>query len=301
MDEMYKFSLTFLFIISLLSCKNESINYKMKFLTEVIPTSNPIEFKKGLAPENKRIHKGIFSPDLAAYYYTISDKDFQNFDVFVIRKNDTQWSAPKSAFFNSIYDEHGMSFSPDGNTLYFSSTRPVNISGIPSTWHIWKSDLVNGQWSDPSFVDIPNMRDKLVSHPTITNSGDLYFHASNLDYSEMDIYTSKHVNNKFAEAKKVSISMLSNSIRCTPYISPDGDYLIFASLGNQLDLYLTFNDGEGDWTKTKRLSNKINSAGQGNPYVTPDHQFLFFTTGESQEETWKVQWVHIGSELKSGR
>ena len=188
---MNKLKIILIFTICLLSCKNETENTKMQFLTEEIPNKKPIEFKQDLIPKNKLIHKGIFSPDLQKYYYTISDKNFEQFEIFVIEKNHENWSAPKKAFFNSKYNEHGMSFSPNGNTLYFSSTRPVNIDGIVQTWHIWKSDKINGKWTEPVFVDIPNLRDKLVSHPTITNSETLYFHTSNLDYSDMDIYHSK--------------------------------------------------------------------------------------------------------------
>ncbi|MEM6736224.1 MAG: hypothetical protein AAF620_09165 [Bacteroidota bacterium] len=270
----------------------------MQFSTDHIPRSTPIEFKNDMVPNDKLIHKGIFSPDLRAYYYTLSDKNFENFDVYVINKQDGNWSVPEKAFFNSSYNEHGMSFSPNGNSIYFSSTRPVNMDSIPKTWHIWKSENVGGEWTEPVFIDIPNLRDKLLSHPTFTNSGNLYFHSSNLDYSHMDIYQAQRVNNKYQMAEKVSIYPDPNSGRCTPYVAPDEEYLIFASIGNQLDLYISFNDGKGNWTRTKKLDPKINSLGQGNPYITPDQKFLFFTTGGYQEKDWKVKWVNIESELK---
>jgi Tol biopolymer transport system component len=271
----------------------------MRFLTEKIPFDTPIEFKGNLTPNDKLIHKGIFSPDLEEYYYTLSDTDFEQFDVYMIKKLNGIWSNPQKAFFNSEYSEHGMAFSPDGNSLYFSSTRPTNIKGVLETWHIWKSNKVNGRWSEPKFVDIPNLRSKLVSHPTITNTGTMYFHVSNLDYGEMDIYYSKMVSDKFEDAEKTSISMNSNNGKCTPYVSPKEDYLIFASIGSQLDLMISFNDGIGGWTNTKSLNEKINDNGQGNPYITPDNKFLFFTTGKYQEKNWKVKWVNIESQIKS--
>lgn len=278
-----------------LGCKNEKA--KLEFLTEKIPNEIPIVFRKEVIPDNGIIHKGIFSPDLKEYYYTISDKNFENFNVFKIEKTNDIWSEPKEAFFNSDYNDHGMSVSPNGKTLYFSSTRPVSIDGIPETWHIWKSDKINGKWNKPVFIDIPNFRNKLVSHPTVTNSGTLYFHKSNLDYSEMDIYYSEHVNGKFMDAKRVELN--SKLRKCTPYISPEEDYLIYASIGNELDLMISYNDGNGKWINTKKLNDKINIEGQGNPYVTPDNKFLFFTTGEHMEKKWKVKWVNIESEIKN--
>ncbi|QHI37129.1 hypothetical protein IMCC3317_25070 [Kordia antarctica] len=287
------------FVIGFLSCENQTEKAKMQFLTEKIPDNIPIEFNQNIIPKNKRIHKGIFSPDLQEYYYTISDKDFENFEIYVIKKKSENWSQPEKAFFNSTYNEHGMSFSPSGNTLYFSSTRPTNINGIHQTWHIWKSDKVDGKWQESTFVDIPNLRTKLVSHPIITNSGTLYFHSSNLDYSEMNIYHSKQVNGTFEDSEKTSISMPLNSVTCTPYVSANEEYIIFASIGKQLDLMISFNDGKGNWTRTKRLNDTINNLGQGNPYVTPDHKFLFFTTGDHLEKNWKVKWVDIASEIEN--
>lgn len=280
-----------------MSCENKIENNKVKFLVNEVPNDIPIDFKQQLIPDNQLIHKGIFSPNLDAYYYTISDKNFEQFNVYVIKKDNGKWSEPKNAFFNSTYNEHGMSFSPDGNSVYFSSTRPVPISGIPQTWHIWKSTKVNGKWSAPIFVDIPNLRDKLVSHPTITNAGTLYFHMSNLDYSEMDIYYSILINGKYGNAEKTLISGSSKAGNCTPYVSPEEDYLIFAAIGNQLELMISFSDENGGWNDTKKLNANINTNGQGNPYVTPDNQFLFFTTGNS-ETKWSVKWVAIEAELK---
>lgn len=86
--ELYKLKIIFLYAIVFLSCKNESENTKMQFLTEKIPNKLPIVFKQSLTPQNKLIHKGIFSPDLQEYYYTISDTNFEKFEVLVIKKTE---------------------------------------------------------------------------------------------------------------------------------------------------------------------------------------------------------------------
>ncbi|WP_175402819.1 TolB-like translocation protein [Mangrovivirga cuniculi] len=271
----------------------------MDFLTDNIPEGTPIEFQTYNIPNDFIIHKGIFSPSLDEYYYTISDRQFEQFDVYVQRKQNGQWSEPEKAFFNSEYSEHGMSFAPNGNTLYFSSTRPTKVKGIPETWHIWRSSKVNGKWSTPEFINIPNLANKLVSHPTISNSGTMYFHASNLDYSDMDIYLSKNTDGVFEPAQKASIIADTPSGKCTPYVSPSEDYLIFASIGEDLDLMITFKDGSGKWTNTKKLNENINTKGQGNPYVTPDDKFLFFTVIDDRDDSWKIKWVNIESELEN--
>jgi hypothetical protein len=286
-------------VFQMLSCINNSQNYSEIFLTEITPTDLPIEFMSHLIPSDKIVHKGIFSSDLNEYYYTLSDKGFKQFDVYVITKSKNKWSNPEKAFYNSNFSEHGMSFSPNGKSIYFSSTRPTNIDGIPATWHIWRSDKVKGGWSEPVFIDIPNLRHKLVSHPTITIFGTLYFHSSNLDYSEMEIYHSNHINGEYQPAIKTSISTTNDdSLRCTPYVSPNEDYLLFASIEDQLDLMISFRDGDGNWSGTRKLGNSINIDGQGNPYITPDDKFLFYTSGKANGEDWKVKWVNIENEIR---
>ena len=270
------------------------------FLTDITPTNSPFEFMAHLIPKDKIIHKGVFNPLLNEYYFTLSDKEFAQFNVFVINKIGDKWSKPKTVFFNSIYSEHGMNFAPDGKSIYFSSTRPANITGLSDTWHIWKSDKIKGKWTEPVFIDIPNLRTKLVSHPTITNDGTLYFHSSNLDYSEMDIYYTKNSNNEFEPAIKANISMNRlNSQKCTPYVSPDKAYILFASIDDQLDLMIAFNDRRGIWINTKRLNSKININSQGNPFVTANNQFLFFTVGNKDGTDWKIKWMNIEEEFRN--
>lgn len=287
---------TLLAFACFLSC-NSKINDQNQLLTDQIPTNTPIPFKSELIPSDQLIHKGTLNPNLTEYYFTLSDKNFNQFDVYWIRQSDGKWTEPSPAFFNSNYSEHGMSFSPDGNSIYFSSTRPVEIDGIADTWHIWKSEKVDRKWGEATFVDIPNLRNKLVSHPTASNEGTLYFHSSNLDYSEMDLYQSQFNDGKYEPAELVAINVVSSMGKCTPHIAADESYLLFAGIGNELDLYVSFNEGENKWTHGKKLNDHINHMGQGNPYVTPDHNFLFFTTGNPTGKDWQVKWVNVAELL----
>ena len=284
--------------IGLVSCVNNSNNLKRDFLTDSIPNDTPIEFRPFDVPNDKFIHKGTFSPGLDEYYFTVSDKQFEQFEVYMQKKENGRWSDPEHAFFNGNYSDHGMSFSPEGNTIYFSSTRPTGIDGIPETWHIWTCHKVNGKWSEPMFINIPNFENKLVSHPSVSSFGTMYFHASNLDYSEMDIYFSKQVNGNFGAAQKASIEMDTPIAKCTPFISPTENYLIFASVEEELELMITYKDDLGQWTKPIKFNENINNKGQGNPYVTPDDKYLFFTAIDTASKAWKINWVNIEAKLK---
>ena len=296
-------SIITLITILLLSCQNtsEQSDSKTQVELEELPDDFPLTYRPDLTPDDQLIHRGVFSTKFDEYYYTLSDKNFQRFDIKYVKKENDKWSAPKDALINSHFSDHGMSFSPDGKYLYFSSTRPVNIPEVADTWHLWRSEKVNGKWTEPTFIDIPNLRNKLVSHPTVSKRGDLYFHVSNLDYSDMEIYHSKQLNGVFQEAVKVEIPMKVASNKCTPYVSPDNSYLIFATVGKQLDLMISFRNENGEWTPALALDHSINDNGQGNPSVTSDGKFLLFTTGTitapDQKPDWNIKWIDMESVL----
>ena len=295
------FLLLCLFIISCVT-PSDKTTAQTKFLTTKAPTDTPLVFAPVNVPADRIIHRGIFSPDFKQYFYTLSDLKFRQFNVMVTHKKEGKWSVPLPAFFNSEYNEHGMSFSADGKQLYFSSTRPTGVEGIPDTWHLWRSTQINGQWTEPEFVDIPNLRDRLVSHPTLTSSGGLYFHASQLDYSEMDLYYAPLVDGIFQEAKTVLIPN-SQGLKCTPYVSPSGDYLIYAALEESLQLVISFKDEKGNWQEASNLGKKININGQGNPYVSPDGQYLFYASGtdpsDANQAAWSINWVSMKTILQN--
>ncbi|UZR93027.1 TolB family protein [Chondrinema litorale] len=189
-----------------------------------------------------------------------------------------------------------MSFLPDGNKLVFSSARPVERDGVVETWHLWQCVKQNGKWTKPEFIDIPNLRTKLVSHPTLTEDGTLYFHSSELDYSDMAIYSANLVSGKYEDAKKLDFQNMPLSDFCTPYISSDGQYLLFAKVGESLELFVCNKKGENEWSLPSKLPDAINQAGQGNPYLTPDNKYLFFAA--ENENRWDVKWVSTKSFLK---
>ena len=245
--------------------------------------------------EGKIIHRGVFSPDLDEYYYTLSDTNFQNFEIYVLQKNEDSWSAPQLAIFNSRFDDHGMSFSPDGNSIYFSSTRPVPNNPNTIIWQIWKTEKLNGKWSEPEHINIPNLRNKFVSHPSLSVSGDLFFHTSETDYSEMSIYHSNQENGQFTAAEPVLIennNPLNNT--CTPYVFPDGNVLIYAKIEEHLNLMITQWDDEKKYWKTPiQFDTTINNLGKGNPYMLSDHEHLLFAAEQPQSKNWNIKMVNI--------
>ncbi len=289
------------FVLS--SCKEvahqqKNVAYQLLSKSKV-PSNLPIPFREDLVGKDQLIHRGVFSPDLNHFYFTISDKDYSNFTIKSMHQVEHTWSEPQNAFFNSNDDDHGLSFSPDGNSIYFSSTRSLEKDSLANTWHLWRTTKVDDKWTPSEFIDIPNLRDKLISHPTITEGGRLYFHASNLDYSDMNIYYSDQVQGEFQDAKPLFSNVNDKTNKCTPFISPDEKYIIYAKIEEHLKLMICYKNDEGDWGVPTELNEAINMNGQGNPFVTWDKQFLFFASGIHGSNNWQLKWVSMDKILKT--
>jgi len=259
-----------------------------KSTVNVSPNSVPQEFCSHLIPKGKLVHSGILSPDSKQFYFTISDKSFSKFDVMVSEFKAGKWQDPKLAFFNSEFNEHGTSFSADGKLIYFSSTRPVPGNEV-ETWKIWRVNLLVEELV-PEYVDIPNLRDKLISHPSLTREGGLYFHAGNHDYSALKIYRCFPHENGFGLAEKLPGRINFGTQHCTPFIAKDGSYLIFESKGT---LYISNRNDKGEWEEATALNEKINKNNRGNPFVTSDQKFLFYASASKDKpfERWQINWV----------
>lgn len=126
----------------------------------------------------------------------------------------------------------------------------------------------------------------------------MYFHASDLDYSNMAIYYTRLVDGQYQPAKKVMFENLDALGYCTPYLSATGEYLFFAAIGESIDLYVCKKENDNRWSDPTLLSAAINTKGQGNPYLTPDSKYLFFAAEGESQQSWHVNWVSTSAFLE---
>lgn len=271
-------------LLGIIACQNKSHQTQSDAV-------EPEVFLSEFIPENQIAHAGVFSFDQNDYYYTLSDIEYGTFTIMSTSKKDEQWTKPDTAFFNTEYNEHGVHFTPDGRELYFSSTRPVGSDTIPDTWHIWHCERIDASWSTPEFVNIPHLSQKLVSHPSSTQSGRLYFHVANTDYSNLTIYFADKSGEQFLEAQRLNLPSDFNYNCLTPFISPDESYLIFAKIvENKEELFISYRENRA-WGECIRLADKINTNNLGNPYVTADGAYLYYASGEKSAYGLPYNWV----------
>jgi len=290
-------SIGLLLLTAVIGCNaTMKMNTEQKqYLGERPPNNAPVLFKPALIPDKQLAHAGIFTPDMNEYYYTLSNASFSQFTVMYIRRSGDQWTEPKEAFFNSSYLEHGVHFTEDGQWVYFSSTRPIEQENSANNWHIWRSKKEKNGWSKAQWVNIPGMKGKSSSHPSLTRSGRMYFHSYSPDFSDTALFVTEPLKGVFQKAKKVLFPEDVNQNTFTPFIAPDESYLLFEKkLDDLIEIYISYLDN-GVWQLPKKLPKSINTKNLGNPYVTTDGQYLFYASGQwlgdGLPREWVIKWV----------
>jgi len=75
-----------------------------------------------------------------------------------------------------------------------------------------------------------------------------------------------------------------------PFLAPDGSYILFSSTRKsgegRRDLFVSFAEDDGTWSKALSLGKRINTPEiEFCPFVTRDGKFLFYTSNED------IYWV----------
>jgi outer membrane protein OmpA-like peptidoglycan-associated protein len=97
---------------------------------------------------------GVFSRDNKEFYFSAMKTETDNLDIYVSNKlADGNWSNPIKikGKINSGESEDSPFLSKDSKTMYFSS-KGHNSSG---GYDIFKSHLINGEWSEPEILPTP--------------------------------------------------------------------------------------------------------------------------------------------------
>jgi Tol biopolymer transport system component len=188
-----------------------------------------------------------------------------------------KWSMPDTAFFSRNCWATEPAFSPDGQYLYYSSSKGKSDIRFYNLWRIKKN---KSDWSEPeSIIDIAG--DNIMEfHPSITKDGSVYF--CYWDYAKQigDIYLSKNIGGKLSIPIKVNIPINTQFNNTSPFVDADETYMIFKSnrpggYGDN-DLYISFKKNDGIWGNPINMGSSFNTPNDENPIdVSPDGKYMF--------------------------
>lgn len=229
------------------------------------PSSNPT----GKIIYFTSTRKGGFSPDDAS-------ADSGDDDLYMIEKTSNGWTEPKllPAPINSAKREGTSTFSADGQMMvYVICGRKDGIGSCD----LLTSQLNGGLWTEP--VNLGNVVNspKWDSQPTISSDNNKIIFVSNRDggYGWEDLWiTEKNYLGEWGVPQNLGPMINTPFKENSPYLSPDGKTLYFASNGHagygEMDLFKSTNEG-GKWSKPQNMGRPLNTEGDD----------VYFTLGGS--------------------
>ena len=256
---------------------------KGPYMGQKPPGDQPERFLPGIVSAHYNAHSAIvFSPEgKEAQWTEMSPPEARVMGMKMV--GDT-WTYPEP-----VFEGRDSSFSSDGRRVYFIRLRPFRAGEKPAGendgWECyWYMERAAGGWSEP--VSVGEAVNSIGVHwqPSVDKDNHLYF-----SEFEKNIYRSEYKNGQYQMPVNVAELFKNETLqgRC-PFISPEGDYLLFAA---EDGLHISFKRIDGSWTDRIPLGDEINTRGlNGSPRVTPDGKYIFFVSA-GQNRPWGIYWV----------
>jgi Tol biopolymer transport system component len=253
------------------------------------PILTPEIFEPGRISTGDDESHPAFWPDGRELYFLRNTPDFRHWTILVSRFEGGRWSEPEVAPFSGRYSDADPSFSPDGQTFFFISTRPLDGKGPErEDTEIWLRRKTAQGWSEPEpIAALSSETDEWL--PTVTASGTLYFGSSRPGgKGGTDVWRSRCLDGEYTAPENLGEPVNTSGNETEPFVAPDESYLILAAGRPEgrgsYDLYVSYHCG-GKWTNPVPLGAEVNStAWDFAPRVTPDGRYLYFSSNRSAFE-----------------
>ena len=250
-----------------------------------LPSDTPQLFAKGILSDGLSDRDFTISPKGDEIFFTLQQARFASSTILHMILKNGEWSRPEVAPFSGRYRDLEAAFSPDGQTVYFSSDRPTS-GDKTKDFDIWKvKKLSNGQWGEPENLGTTVNSAKNEFYPSITKSGNLYFTVE-ADYGKgsEDIVVCKWTDSGYSKPESLPEDINTKFDEFNAFVDPDEQFIIFSSYGRPDDmgggdLYISHKANGGNWVPVKHLPSPLNSTSLDYcPFVTWDKQYLIFTS-----------------------
>ncbi|MCP4728351.1 MAG: hypothetical protein GY863_25165, partial [bacterium] len=222
-----------------------------------------------------------FYPDMSEFYFV------KGYTYQIIRRNENSWGEPETASFSGKFPDFEAFITHDGGRLYFISRRP------PENWESYYVERTGpASWGEAKLL---GEKFKGGFYPTLTEKGNVYVTAFWHNGRPFHLYYSRDMGeNGYSELEKLPEEINENGA-FESCISPDESFIIFGKAdqpdgygGN--DLYISFRDEDGSWSKAKNLGEGINTEHHDSrPVLSHDGRFFFFSS--NKYGTNDIFWV----------
>ena len=214
------------------------------------------------------------------------------------------WSTPEPAPFSDNYSDDDPFVSPDGQWLYFVSTRATSEDDDSSDADIWRYSLVE----DDRLEHLSVNSSAEEYSPIVTTSGALYF-ASNREGGpgQGDVYRAEANGDGFLASQPLGPAINTPTGEWNLWVSADESEMIIeassrsTNVSDSGDLYYSWQTTAG-WSHATPLAplNSGNSELMARP--GPDDRFLYYTTASmgGNARIAAKEWAPLRKQARAG-
>lgn len=208
---------------------------------------------------------------------------------------------------NTEYNELHPVISPDGETLYFTRvSHPSNNFGSKeNSMDVWFSYMrSDGRWSVAR--KMPNTINKYQWNDlfSITPDGNTVlissvYHNGRRDPEAVGFSVCNKTKTGWTQPEELKIPKLSSMCKgqyLSAHLSNNGKILLMAlsekKNSREDDLYVSFQNKEGEWSKPESLGSDINTGStETTPFLASDNYTIYFASDRKGGEGGKDIWV----------
>jgi len=277
----------FLLSVGADSNKVRNIELKGTYMGQEKPDTTPKMFAPNFISTEEHEFGSVFNSNATEFYFGV-DVNGKS-EIRYSKLTGDNWSKSKTILSHDRYGYNDPFLSPDENRLYFISRRALDgIGGLKEDHDIWYVERTENGWSEPINAG-PNINSAGNEYYiSFTKEGTMYF-SSNVNATEerkrsdLDIYYSKFINGNFQKAISLGDSVNTDAYEADVFVDPEEKYIIFCGIRSEGlgrgDLYISFKNPDGTWTKSINLGESINTKNHELcPFVTYDGKYLFYTS-----------------------
>ncbi|MBU8896768.1 hypothetical protein KRR26_14210 [Corallococcus sp. M34] len=225
------------------------------------------------------------TPDGKTLYFLKGNIAYTTWTLLQSSYRDGKWSTPEVAPFSGAYADADSFITADGHRFFFISNRALDGKGpLRPDLDIWMMERQGSGWSEPRHLPEPINSDQDEWFPTVTRDGTLYFGSERLGgQGGSDIYrAARGSDGAFLVPENLGRPVNTPGFEYEPLVSPDGRFMVLAAAREggmgSLDLYLSYQDKEGNWSEPKGLEPRFNTrATDIGAKFSPDGRLFFFS------------------------
>lgn len=209
------------------------------------------------------------------------------------------------AAINTEFNEIHPLISPDANTLYFVRvSHPSNNFGKEGSNDVWYADVLeDGRWAIARRMPSNINKDRYNDIFSITPDGNTVLIRGVYDkgrkQNEIGISICKKTDRGWGQPEKVEIPKLASMCKgyyLSAYLSNNGKVILLSfsdkKNSNKDDLYVSFMDKPGAWSKPESLGTDINTSGiETTPFLASDNLTLYFASDRKGGQGGLDIWV----------